>query len=192
MQKAGHYRPFILFFLFFLGLVNRMQAQNPLENSDQDLIEYVRYIEIDATDSMRIWDSVVLFASDLKSPGKLSSNTIIDDYSGSIKAHFGFYLYQNLSFIKQVDGAVFAEMNLLYANNQISSIIRNIYFIDYARDRYGKFSPSSSKRYALEDLIKKRKNEIWKQHFRTIDENMNSILSNLEKSIREIKEVSAD
>jgi hypothetical protein len=147
---------------------------------------------MDNRDTLRVWGAVKQYVSNLKYPEKLNNKIIIDDQSGSIKANFGFYLYQKLSFMKQVDGAVFAELDILYMDGQIFSAIRNIYFIDYDRDRYGKFSPSTSKRYALEDLLKKRNNETWTNHFRTIDENMNSILSDLEKSIHEIKKVSAN
>jgi hypothetical protein len=189
--KGGGFREPFLFFCFLILVQGYdLLAQEVHIIRNEDPIEYFQRTEIDNRDSSRIWDTVREFAAQLKSPGKVENDAVIEALSGNIKTQFGFYLYQKTAFLKQVEGAIFADLDIELQKDQVLTTIRNIYFIDYNRDRYGKFSPASSKKYALEDLIKTRKNDAWKQHFLTVDDNMRLLLSNMEKLIMEIKEAS--
>jgi len=191
-EKTGYVRSFILPFVIILFTGVPLFAQDQVQIlSDEDPIVFSMHCEIQPDDPSRVWDTVKEFASLLKYPGKIENKALIDDFSGTIKVQFGFYLYQKLSIMKQVDGAVFADLDIILRNNQVISSIHTIYFIDYIRDRYGKFSPRSSKKYTLEYLRKKRKDDVWKEHFRSIEDNMDLLLTKLEKSVLKINEVSA-
>jgi hypothetical protein len=183
-------RPFLLFSLLFLALDNEVPAQNIPIIRNTDPTEYIQRIELTPVDRPRIWDTVCEFASQLKCPEKVENMTLIDKTTGKITTQFGFYLYHQMAFLKQVEGAVFADLVIEFKQGQVVAAIRNIYFMDYTRDRYGKFSPKSSKRYSLEELDKKRKNDSWREHSVTIDENMRMLLSNMYHAILDIKSAS--
>ncbi|MBS0000513.1 MAG: hypothetical protein KFF73_16150 [Cyclobacteriaceae bacterium] len=181
-------------FLFLLWIVPVMVP--PLHAREMEIIshgdsgEYISRIQFNAAELERVWETAEAFASRLKFPEKVDNRADIDDLKQTINARFGFYLYQQTAFLKQVDGVIQAELEIIFEGDRVTAAVRNVRFIDYARDRYGKFSPRSSKKYALEDLREKRNDEIWQGHFTTIDENMMMLLSDLEKSILEINEAS--
>lgn len=182
--------PFLLSVLFILIIGNDLSAQDLYIIRNENPTEYRRRIEIDAPDRSRAWDSCRAFATQLKYPGKVENDALMDESLEKIEVQFGFYLYHQMAFLKQVDAAVFADLEIDFQQNQVVAAIRNIYVMDYARDRYGKFNPISSKRYTLDDLEKKRNNDTWRKHINTIDNNMRLLLSNLNKSIVEIKAAS--
>lgn len=182
--------PFLLYLLFTLIHENDLHGQDVNIIRNQDPIVYILKIDVENSGKKSAWDNTKEFVSQLKYPGKIENGAIIDETIGTIKTQFGFYLYQETAFLKNVDGAIFADLDVELQMSQVVTTIRNIYFIDYARDRYGKFSPKTTKKYSLEDLIEKRKSDTWKGHFITVDENIRLLLSNLEKSVFESKEVS--
>ena len=188
--KAIQGKPFLLSVLFILILGNNLSAQDLYIIRNENPTEYIQRIEIDPPDKARAWDSCRAFATQLKYPGKVENDAIMDESLEKIAGQFGFYLYRQMAFLKQVDAAVFADLEIDFQQNQVVAAIRNIYVMDYARDRYGKFSPISSKRFTLEDLPKKRNNDTWRKHLNTIDNNIRLLLSNLNKSIEEIKAAS--
>jgi G:T-mismatch repair DNA endonuclease (very short patch repair protein) len=95
-----------------------------------------------------------------------------------------------MAFMKQVEGAVFADLDLMFQGDRVTATIHNIYYMEYARDRYGKFSPKTSKKYTLEELNKKKARDSRKKHLQTIDKNMRMLLTNLHQTLSEIKSAS--
>ena len=190
MGKRQQRLAFPIFLIISLLLIDRLFAQEIIPEKVEDHIEYEHQIEFDPSQQSRVWESAKEFSSQLKYPDKIDNKPVIDELSRTIRAKFGFYLYNKSAFLKQVDGAVFANINIVIEGNRLVSTVRNVYFIDYRRDRYGKFSPGSSKKYTLEYLRKTRNNSTWKDHFISIDENMTLLQSNIEKYVLEIKEVS--
>lgn len=188
--KADYGRPFLFILLCLMLPEMDISAQEAVITRNEDPSEYILQMDINSAEKSRIWDTICEFATRLKYPGKVQNEPVIDTSSGIIQARFGFYLYHQMAFMKQVEGAVFADLDLVFQDNQVLATIRNIYFMDYARDRYGKFSPKSSKKYTLEDLNKKRMKDSRQKHLHTIDENMRMLLSNLHQSILEVKSAS--
>lgn len=188
--KAVFGRPF-LFIVFCLLLAGTdLFAQNEQITRNEDPSEYILKMDIESADKSRVWDTACTFASGLKYPGKVQNDPLIDPATGIIQARFGFYLYHQMAFMKQVEGAVFADLDLVFKEDHVLATIHHIYFMDYDRDRYGKFSPKSSKKYTLEELNKKHARDSRKKHLQTIDENMRVLLSNLHQTILEIKSAS--
>ncbi len=181
---------FPLFLIITFVLNCQLFAQESKQGMVDFNFDYHKKIEIDPGLISREWEKVKEFSSQLKYPDKIDNTPVIDELSRTIKTQFGFYLYKKSAFLKQVDGAVFADLYIDFEENRLVSTIRTIYFIDYRRDRYGKFSPRSSKKYTLEYLRKTRNNPTWKNHFLTIDENMTLLLSKIEKCIQDSNEVS--
>lgn len=134
------------------------------------------------------WEKAVEFADALKLPEKIENKAVVDELNRKINTMFGFYLYKQTAFLKQVDGAITAELDISFETGRMIALIHNLYFIRYQRDRYGKFSPQSSRKYAYGDLLKKQKGEIWREHFKTVDEKMNLLLIELQKLVQEEKE----
>lgn len=152
--------------------------------------KYRAVVQFMESEQDKAWTKAVEFAETLKLPEKIENKAVVDEVSRKIKTMFGFYLYKQTAFLKQVDGAITAELDIAFEDERMFVIIHNIYFIRYERDRYGKFSPRSSKKYPYGDLLKKQKGEIWQNHFRTIDEKMNSLLFELQKLVQDEKEAS--
>ena len=151
---------------------------------------YSRTIRFEDSEREIAWKKAVEYADALKLPEKVENKAVVDELNRKINTMFGFYLYKQAAFLKQVDGAVMAELDISFEADTMVAIIQNIYFIRYARDRYGKFSPRSSRKYPYGDLINKQKGESWLNHFKTIDEKMNLLLVELQKSVQEEKEAS--
>lgn len=188
--KADFRKPFLLFILIVLFQENVLNAQDARITRNEDPSEYILKMDLDSADKSRVWDTACTFASGLKYPGKVQNEPSIDPSSGIIQARFGYYLYHQMAFMKQVEGAVFADLDLVFQGERVTATIHNIYYMEYARDRYGKFSPKSSKKYTLEELNKKKARDSRKKHLQTIDENMRMLLTNLHQTLSEIKSAS--
>jgi hypothetical protein len=151
---------------------------------------YVSRIYFTEPERLKVWTKAGEFAAELKLPEKIENTPVIDELNKKINAMFGFYLYKQTAFLKQVDGVITAELKILIEEEKMVAIIDNIYFVDYARNRYGKFSPKSSRKYSYEEIMKKQKDMIWQDHLSTIDEKMNLLLIELQKSVNDEKEAS--
>ena len=181
-------------FLFLIWLTFVQAGPGP-RNSTESMVpadsgKYEKVIQVMKSQREKAWEKAVPFADDLKLPEKIENEAVVDELNRKINVMFGFYLYKQTAFLKQVDGAITAELDIAFEDDRMFLIIHNIYFIRYARDRYGKFSPRSSKKYPYGDLLKKQKGETWQNHFRTIDEKMNSLLFELQKLVQDEKEAS--
>jgi len=185
--RACDHGPFLLFEFFVFQCLFFVSTSAWGLSFASDSGRYERRIRFDAADHSRVWDTALKFANDLKYPERMENQPESDKLNGQIHANFGFYLYQQTAFLKQVDGVITAEVDIQVKDDFILAAIHDIYFIDYARDRYGKFSPKTSRKFALPELKEKKKNnKIWQEHFITIDENLNQLLNELQKSLDDI------
>ena len=182
--------PFLLLFIQAFVQADPNTDISYLSMVRADSGKYESVVLIIKSEQDKAWAKSVEFADKLKLPEKIENKAVVDEVNRKINTMFGFYLYKQSAFLKQVDGTITAELEITFEDERMFAIIHNIYFIRYARDRYGKFSPRSSKKYPYGDLLKKQKGETWQNHFRTIDENMNSLLFELHKLVQDEKEAS--
>jgi hypothetical protein len=188
--KASYGWSFLFFISCLLLPAKGLFAQDARITRNEDPSEYILQMDFESAEKSRVWDTTCSFASGLKYPGKVQNEPSIDPTSGMIQARFGYYLYHPMAFMKQVEGAVFADLDLMFQGDRVTATIHNIYYMEYARDRYGKFSPKTSKKYTLEELNKKKARDSRKKHLQTIDKNMRMLLTNLHQTLSEIKSAS--
>ncbi len=176
MRRRAVYWLSSFLLLFFLGFNFKMgNAQSLFPADTSGKIVYWSTVKNEKHEKDIPWDQLMPVVEKHRVQTKQKQVLVIDSLHGTLNCLIGFYLYRESAFLKQVEGLVLADLKLKVGREAYISIISDIRLIDYTRDRYGKFSPGTSRKHPLEKLDLKRKSMKWKAYFITINEQILAI-----------------
>lgn len=173
-------RPFL--FLILVSLIH-LSLDGATESLPVDLngkVEYKGTIYSDFSPYPDLSNHIVTFLNTLSVPDQLSAEAETSADKQTFKHQVGFYLYQKPALTWQIDGVIIADITVKIVEGKLDYRIHNFRFIDYARNRLGKFTPKSTKKYPLELYYPDSKNKTWQIHFVEIDR----IISELEQKMK--------
>lgn len=180
-------RPFLL--ILFLNLFSfQVIAQSViLPVNEEGEVEYRNEVDTDSLTYLTLWDNALEYLNTLSVPDQLTKEVVASKDLTELSHQFGFYLIVKPALTKQVDGVMMADITIKVEGSKYEYVINNFRFIKYARDRYGKFVPKSSKKYPLEKYYPENDKKIWRTHFDTINSKIDNIAANLELNMTEIR-----
>jgi hypothetical protein len=160
---------FLLIVLFNLIHVHVSSQPVVLPENSKGKVEYYNSVETDSVDYFTLWDKAIAFLDSLSVPDQLTREVQSNEQLTELTHQFGFYLFIKPTLTRQIDGVVIADISICIEDTMYQYRINNIRFIKYARDRFGKFVPKSSKTYPLELYYPDSKTKTWKAHFAEIN-----------------------
>jgi len=176
--KALRWPSLLYIFAHFIHLTVAGQAVI-LPVDTEGKVEYHESVISDHSDYCTLWKNAIGFLSTLSVPDQLNREARINEEMSELNQQTGFYLFTKPGLTKQIDGVMVVDITLKIEEGKYNYRIHNFRFIKYARDRFGKFSPESSKKYALELYYPDSKKRSWKTHF----EEINSKILELEQKM---------
>jgi hypothetical protein len=165
-------RSFLLYiFAHFIHLTVTGQAVM-LPVDPEGKVEYHDSVLLVDGDYHNLWGNAIGFLNALSVPDQLAKEVKVSGDMRELSHQIGFYLYTKPGLTQQIDGVMMADITLTIEEGKYEYRIHNFRFIKYARDRFGKFSPESTKKYALELYYPDSKKRSWQAHFVEINSKM--------------------
>jgi len=178
-------RHFLLIVLFNSISVYVFSQTVVLPENNEGKVEYYNPIETDSVDYFTLWDNARAFLGSLSVPDQLTKEVQSNEQLTELIHQFGFYLFIKPTLTKQIDGVVIADISISIEDTKYQYRINNIRFIKYARDRFGKFVPKSSRKYPIELYYPDSKKKTWEAHFADINIKIIKLQQNLEVKMTE-------
>ena len=190
MATTGKGKTLIGSFLIFLILAFSHYAAGQtviLPVNEEGMVEYIGSVETDSLSYLMLWDNAMKFLSTQSVPDQLTKDIQINEGLTEMNHQFGFYLIVKPALTKQVDGVIMSDITIKIEGSKYEYKINNFRFIKYARDRFGKFVPKSSKKYPLEKYYPENDKKTWRAHFEAINSKIENMTTNLELNMAEIR-----
>lgn len=144
-------------------------------------IVYSKRIVSDSLNTVALWQNALDYLESLELMDKVKGQEIvIDNVDKVASAHQEFYLFKKGVITKQIEGVVKASVSIQIVSGGFEYSIDSILYQAYARNRYGKYAPKSSKKYSLESIYEIKSSKEWMRHFNSINGKIEEIMSNLE------------
>lgn len=180
-------RPFLL--ILFLNLFSfQVIAQSViLPVNEEGEVEYRNEVDTDSLTYLTLWDNALEYLNTLSVPDQLTKEVVASKDLTELSHQFGFYLIVKPALTKQVDGVMMADITIKVEGSKYEYKINNFRFIKYARNRFGKFVPKSSKKYPLEKYYPGNDKKTWRAHFETINSKIENISTDLELNMTEMR-----
>ena len=150
-------------------------------------VEYLNEVDTDSLTYLTLWENAVKYLNTLFVPDQLTKEAQANEDLTELSHQLGFYLIVKPALTKQVDGVMMADITINVEGSKYEYKINNFRFIKYARDRFGKFVPKSSKKYPLEKYYPENDNKTWRAHFEAINSKIENISTDLELNMIEIR-----
>jgi hypothetical protein len=173
-------RPFLSLILVNLMHLSMAGAAESLPVDLNGKVEYKGTIYSDISHYPDLSNHIVAFLNTLSVPDQLTAEVEASADKQTFKHQVGFYLYQKPALTWQIDGVILADVTVKINEGKLDYCIHNFRFINYTRNRLGKFTPKSTKKYPLELYYPGSKNKTWQIHFVEIDRK----ISDLEQKMR--------
>jgi hypothetical protein len=180
-------KSFLLSCLIILFSLPGISQTADLPLNDQGKVAYFKSIKTDSLEYLTLWENATKYLNTLSVPDQLKKETQANEDLTELLHQFGFYLFVKPTLTKQIDGVLMADIKIKIINSEYAYTIDNFRFIKYARDRFGKFVPKSSKKYPLELYYPDNKKKAWNTHFEEISSKMQNITKILEEKMTDIR-----
>ena len=178
-------------FPVFLILIHFSMAEQAatLPINQDGKVEYYDSIVSGIDDHHLLWNNAIVFLNRLGVPDQLTAEAEVNVDTNELKQQFGFYLYYKPALTQQVDGVILAEITLKIEKGKYTYRINNFRFIKYARDRYGRFTAESTKKYPLELYYPDSKRKTWQTHFAEIDSKITDLEQKMRADLMDFREI---
>ena len=173
---------FLFSVFLFLSQVG-MSQENIFPENDGDIV-YTNQIISDSINQITLWENALDYLGSLELINQVKGQEAeIDNEGKKAMASQGFYLLKKGVVTKQIEGVIESTTTIRIIPGGYAYSINNILYQPYARNRYGKYAPKSSKKYSLESIYKKKSSKEWIQHFDDINRKIEEIIYNLESKM---------
>lgn len=176
--------PFLLHIILLLNAPALMAQTGVLPVNESGKVSYQGSIPVDSATYLVLWDRATKFLNTLSVPDQIHKEAESNAALTELFRQFGFYLYVKPGLTRQIDGVVIADIHLGISEKGYAYRIDNYTFIKYARNRFGNFTPKTSRRYPLESYYPDSKKKSWETHFETINVKMTDLIGKLEENMR--------
>ena len=173
-------------FLFsaFVLLGQTGEAQNTIFPEVDGSIVYNEKVLSDSTDQITLWENALDYLGSLKLIDQVKDQEVYISHDNLIAtARQEFYLFKKGIVTKQVEGVLESAVTIKIIPGGYKYRIDSILYQQYSRNRYGKYSPKSSKKYSLESIYAKKTSSDWQKHFVEINSKMEEMQLNIKQKM---------
>ena len=186
-KGKGFSGPFLLFLFLNIFSFQIIGQTISLPENNEGKVEYRNEVDTDSLTYLTLWDNALKYLNTLSVPDQLTKEVQASEDLTELSHQFGFYLIVKPALTKQVDGVMMADISIKVEGSKYEYRINNFRFIKYARDRFGKFVPKSSKKYPLEKYYPDNDKKTWRAHFEALNSKIENISTDLEAKMAEIR-----
>lgn len=117
---------------------------------------------------------------------KYKKRITVSEESGEVVAQSSFLVYKRGSLGRNVDGAIAYTIRIEVKEGKYRYQVNDFVFLEYQRNRYGKFEPVVGKQRPLELPYSELNKGQWEEHKKTVNEKMAVLVGEMKVAMARI------